>query len=425
MSDSRSRWTDYLPFSFHETAITIAIVAVFCFTALADSNHTYVRDWHSFRQSVVDISRNFALYGMLALGAAVVIIAGGIDLSIGATVALSAVVCTTTLLAFAPEGDSQLVNIPAYAIPIAILATLLVGVAVGTMHSWLIASVGLPPFIATLATLVGLRSFARVFVGYCSALKFGRPSAQINVNSDFFRYLRDHVEVSAIVFAIMAAITWLLLSKTVLGRHAYALGGNEQAAKLSGIRTEGVKWFAYTYCALCASIASIFFVANESVAQPNIQAQGYELTAIAAAVVGGCSLTGGVGRVQGVVLGAFFMRLVADAIFKLVKSNADLYQGMIVGVVVATAVTLSQLQELRRSQREFFPGWRGVGAIAILSLSAGLIAAMAAASYVRDPSKATLLARSGLVTGLAVGLTVLVLTAGAKFLEHRRRQQAA
>jgi ribose/xylose/arabinose/galactoside ABC-type transport system permease subunit len=176
------------------------------------------------------------------------------------------------------------------------------------------------------------------------------------------------------VFALLAAFTWFLLSRTVLGRHAYALGGNEQAARLSGIRTENVKWFAYCFSAVCASIAGLFYMFDVSVARPSNQAAGYELNAIAAAVVGGCALSGGVGRVPGVVLGALFLRVVVDAVSKIIKSGADVWEGMIVGIVVVLAVTFTQARDLLGSGRRFFPGLRGKVAIPTIAAFAALLA---------------------------------------------------
>jgi ribose/xylose/arabinose/galactoside ABC-type transport system permease subunit len=413
MSESRSSIWNRSSLPFNEMALIVAIGAVFLLTGLADSNHAY---FNNFQISAKDILCYWSIFGMLALGAAVVIIAGGIDLSIGATVAFGSVVCTSVMLAFAEASDSQLKNIPAYAVVLAFLATVLAGGAVGTLHTWLVTGIGLPPFIATLATLVGLRSFARVLTNYVWVLKTGSTKAQINATPPIFVTINSNVWIGVAVFALLAVLTWLLLSKTVLGRHTYALGGNEQAAKLSGIRTNGVKWFAYCYCSMMATIASIFVAANVGVAQPVNQAAGYELTAIAAAVVGGCSLKGGVGRVTGVVLGALFMRLVIDSIQKLIKSNADVYEGIIVGVVVALAVAFAQLQELRQSQREFFPGVRGLAAIATLTLGFGLFAAMIASSM-KSPVPSP-------YVGLGVGLLVGAICTAIRVWESRRRTAA-
>jgi ribose/xylose/arabinose/galactoside ABC-type transport system permease subunit len=240
----------------------------------------------------------------------------------------------------------------------------------------------LPPFVATLATLVGLRSFARAYLGYITAKTLGGSgNTEINVYDPIFKYMRDNVWVVYVpTFLVLAAFTFILLNYTVLGRHLYALGGNEQAARLSGIRTDAVKWFAYCFSAITASIAGVFYMADQSVASPVNQGVGYELNAIAAAVVGGCSLQGGVGTVPGVILGVIFLRVVIDSVAKLIKSGSDIYEGMIVGIVVVIAVTFSQLRELRASGGQLFPGKQGLLAIPTLAALVGIIAAMTTAN---------------------------------------------
>ena len=289
--------------SHNEWSLLLAIVIAIIFTAIVDTNHTYL-----FRpvESLRDIARNSAMLGIFSLGAAVVIIAGGIDLSSGSMIALSGTVCSVTMLALAPAEMMAFKPVGSVVVLVAVLASLLTGFFVGTLHAWLITVVRLPPFIATLATLVGLRSFARAVCESSTAILTPTKSALINVADPTFKAVRDNVWFSVITFLVLAFFTWIMLSRTVLGRHLKALGGNEQAARLAGIRTENVKWFAYCFGAMTAALAGLFYVANESVAAPVNQGRGHELTAIAAAVVGGCSLSGGVGTVQGTILAHFF-----------------------------------------------------------------------------------------------------------------------
>jgi ribose/xylose/arabinose/galactoside ABC-type transport system permease subunit len=291
------------------------------------------------------------------------------------------------------------------------------GFLVGTLHAWLITSVRLPPFVATLATLVGLRSFARALCGYITAKTLGGSgNTEINVYGGCFKFVREHVSIYCAVFVLLAAFTWLLLSRTVLGRHIFALGGNEQAARLSGIHTDSVKWFAYCFSAMTASIAGVFYVADQSVASPVTQGIGYELNAIAAAVVGGCSLQGGVGTLPGIILGVIFLRVVIDSVAKLIKSGSDIYEGMIVGVVVVLAVTFSQLQQLRTSGRELFPGVMGTIAIPLLSGGIGLITAMTIANV-------PYLKGSDVWIGAAIGLLMLAAMSLVKYVEYQRSRK--
>jgi ribose/xylose/arabinose/galactoside ABC-type transport system permease subunit len=370
MSQRPSDFWGYSPLRFNEVALLGAIIVVLLGTLALDSNRSY---YYAFDDTFTDIVRRASLLGIVALGAAVVIITGGIDLSVGAVMSASAVIAASVLTYFGDQ-DGKFSHLGAGPIVCAISASLLMGLMVGTLHTWLITSIGLPPFVATLASLVGLRSFARVFAMYIMHLKTNKVSEQINVVHPFFEFVRDHVSIVVVGSVLLGGFTWFLLSRSMLGRHAYALGGNEQAARLSGIRTENVKWFAYCFSSLAASVAGLFFMADVSEARPSNLGLGYELNAIAAAVVGGCALSGGVGRVPGVVLGALFLRVVIDAVGKLIKSGAEVWEGLIVGIVVVLAVTFTQARELFTSSRRFFPGARGKLAIPAIATFAALLA---------------------------------------------------
>jgi ribose/xylose/arabinose/galactoside ABC-type transport system permease subunit len=390
----------------NEWTLLAAILATVLVTGLVDTQHTY---WFRPFDSVRDIARNTALLGIFALGATVVIVAGGIDLSSGSMIAFSGTVAACTMVALAPAEVAAFKPVGPAIVGLACLASLVVGFLVGTLHAWLITAIRLPPFIATLATLVGLRSFARALCEGTTARYLPTKNALVNVSDPIFKAVRDNVWIPVVVFAVLAAVTWLILTRTVLGRHIHALGGNEQAARLAGIRTDNVKWFAYCYGAMTAALAGLFYVANESVAAPVNQGRGHELNAIAAAVVGGCSLTGGVGTVPGTVLGAIFLRLVIDAVSKIIKTGADVYEGLIVGIVVVIAVTFSQLGQLGRGGRRLLPGPLGLCAIPTLALFCGGIAATTA----------------GAGAGLAAGLVAGAVLAGLRAWESRGVRRAA
>jgi ribose/xylose/arabinose/galactoside ABC-type transport system permease subunit len=416
---SAGRW----PLPLTEIALVLAIAVVYVGTALLDPNHTY---FHDFRGSAIIVLRNAALLGIVALGAAVVIIAGGIDLSAGSMLAFSSMVCALVMVFFAEPDDHRLVTVPPIGIACAIGASLLAALMVGTLHAWLVTSVRLPPFITTLATLVGLRSLARAICEFGTTLRWGDPSQQINVNTQFFQWVKVHnVPITSATFLVLAVLTWIILSRTVLGRHIYALGGNEQAARLSGIRTDNIKWFAYCFGAVTAAIAGIFAMVDGSVAQPVNIGRNFELNAIAAAVVGGCSLQGGIGTVTGTMLGALFLRLVIDAVAKLIKSNADVYEGMIVGIIVALAVTLAQFRQLLQSGREFFPGVRGIVTIPTLALIAALLAIIGSTNV--DALRESSDQRRGAIqmlsiVGPAVAVCMLALLGGIKYYESQRHK---
>jgi ribose/xylose/arabinose/galactoside ABC-type transport system permease subunit len=384
-----------------EWALGLAILCAVVITTLIDANHSY---WFRPLESIRDIARNTALLGIFALGATVVIIAGGIDLSAGSMIALSGTVCATTMLALAPAQMMGFKPVGPAVVAAATAASLLAGFIVGTLHAWLITSIRLPPFIATLATLVGLRSFARALCESSTATLTPTKNALINVSDPFFKTVRENVWIPVAVFLALAVVTWLILTRTVLGRHIQALGGNEQAARLAGIRTDNVKWFAYCYGAMTAALAGLFYVANESVAAPVNQGRGHELNAIAAAVVGGCSLAGGVGTVPGTVLGAIFLRVVIDAVSKIIKTGADVYEGLIVGIVVVIAVTFGQIGQMTRGGRLLLPGALGLCAIPTLAILCGAVVSMTA----------------GRTAGVASGAAAIALLAALRAWETRR-----
>jgi ribose/xylose/arabinose/galactoside ABC-type transport system permease subunit len=391
-----------------EFGLLLAIVVVLVLTALLDQNHDY---WKNPRESAIDILRHTSMLGIFTLGAAIVIISGGIDLSAGSVIAFSGTLCLTLLALLAPEQMSLARPFGLGVMILAVLGTLLAGFLIGSLHAWLITVVGLPPFVATLATLVGLRSFARAIVRNVTAHILGGEKTQIDIADVRFRYLSTSLWIPVVLFAILAWAAWLLMSRTVLGRHLHALGGNEQATRLSGIKTERLKWFAYCASAVLSSIAGILYTCDQAVADPQNLGIGYELNAIAAAVVGGCSLMGGVGTIPGTILGALFLRTVIAGVARIIKTGADVYEGLIVGGVVVIAVAFTQFRETARRGKRFFPGALGLVTIANLVLVSGTLAMLLA-------EKIGLNIRG---VGLSAALSVLVLLVLARLYEGRER----
>jgi ribose/xylose/arabinose/galactoside ABC-type transport system permease subunit len=404
---------DYIrrPFNRSESGLLLAIVVVALLTMVVDSQHVY---WHRPKGSIQDILRQTAMVGIFSLGAAIVIISGGIDLSAGSMIAFGGTICATLMLLLQPDSFDPRIASPLRpgVVALGICGTLAVGLLVGSFHAWLITVVDLPPFVATLATLVGLRSLARAMIENVTKLVYGGAgSTQIQIADPQFLEMTASVPLRVAVFLILALVAWLLLSRTVTGRHLYAMGGNESAARLSGIRTDGLKWFAYCISAFLSSIAGILYIGEQATADPQTLGQGYELFAIAAAVVGGCSLKGGVGTIPGTVLGALFLRTVIDGVAKVIKSNAQVYEGLIVGAVVVVAVAFNQFREAGRQGKRFFGGTLGWVTIINLTLFAGVLAAIF--GQLMDMNAKTL--------GLAAGSVALVVVLLVRFLEGRRR----
>jgi ribose/xylose/arabinose/galactoside ABC-type transport system permease subunit len=384
-----------------EFGLLAAIVVVVLLTGVLDSRHTY---FISPRPSAVDILRQTALLGIFTLGAAIVIIAGGIDLSSGSVIAFSGTICAIIMLALAPAEMRAARPVGVGVIAVAIAGTLVVGLLIGSLHAWLITVVGLPPFVATLASLVGLRSLGRALIENVTEAVASK-NTQIQIFDTQFRYLATSVWIPVVVFLVLAGLAWLLMSRTVAGRHLHALGGNEQAARLSGIRTDRLKWLAYVLSALVSSVAGVLYIGEEAVADPARQGVGYELNAIAASVVGGCSLRGGIGTIPGAVLGALFLRTVIDGVAKMIKTGADVYEGLIVGCVVVVAVAFTQIRQAGRRGKQFFPGALGVVTIGILSVLSGVMA---------------MLFGGGRWIGAVAAFVALVVLSLAALIERRR-----
>jgi ribose/xylose/arabinose/galactoside ABC-type transport system permease subunit len=313
---------------------------------------------HNFgsAESLLLLSTEATMLGIFAIGSTIVIISGGIDLSVGSVIAFSSIIFTILLRQLAPAEILARTAVGPGALLAAAAATLLAALLVGVVHALLITRLDLPPFIATLGTLIGLRSLGRVIA---QALY---RSDKVAVSAPDFRALFNATVtwqppgfeqaikvrwVPLLAFLVVALASMLVMNRTVLGRHLYALGGNEQAARLSGIRTNRLKYAAYCLGAFCAGLAGILYAAREGQGNSTNMGMGYELNAIAAAVVGGASLRGGAGTISGTILGALFLTLVVNGIPHVIKIESTLYEGMIVGVVVILAVAANQIRGRR------------------------------------------------------------------------------
>jgi ribose/xylose/arabinose/galactoside ABC-type transport system permease subunit len=393
----------------NELGLIVAIIAVIGIALIFSRDYLYKPGYNA-----TEILRQTSLLGIFALGAAIVIISGGIDLSSGSMIAFGGSVCCLVMLALGhwvyPDAADPTKNLATWIVAVAILATVLTGLLVGTLHTWLVTVVRLPPFVATLASLVGLRSFARILNQAATEGMGDSKSVKINIQDTAFGSLGSTWWIPLCVFVTLSLLAWLLMNRTVIGRHLYAMGGNEEAAKLSGIRTERLKWIAYCIGATTAAIAGVLYSSEVGSADPQTQGRGYELYAIAAAVVGGCSLQGGVGLIPGVFLGALFLRLVIDAVAKVIGSGSDDYEGLIVGFLVVLAVAFN---ELRRhtggAAKQFFPGLLGWVTIPILAAFLGTV----------------LTITGGVKTGGVSGIVVLFILVVLKIVGNRKSSTAS
>lgn len=403
----------------NEFGLLAAILLVLGITAIfSDAYHSAM----GLQLTGKAIARDTALVGIFALGAAVVIISGGIDLSSGSVIALSGTLFFGFIVLLAPDDPStrwpgdpnshfpDTSNLPFWIPAIAFLLTMGAAFCVGSFHAWLITVIKLPPFVATLASLVGLRSLARLLIQDMTYVRYGQRQSTITMGDETLTSIgQQNWWVPCAIWLVLCVLLWILLSHTVVGRHIYAMGGNEQAAKLSGIRTDRLKWLSYCIGSMTAAIAGILYSCYIGTTSPSTDGLGYELNAIAAAVVGGCSLSGGVGTVGGVILGTLFLRLVIDSVAKLFRSQPDLVEGLIVGILVVMAVAFNELRG-SGTKKQFFPGTMGWFNVFILSGLLGLIVGVTSTS---DKL------RNGLIVG-AIVLAILLVKAIAERIANKR-----
>ncbi|MEV6400165.1 substrate-binding domain-containing protein [Streptomyces sp. NPDC051907] len=273
-------------------------------------------------QNLLNVGVQAAVTAILAFGVTFVIVSAGIDLSVGSVAALSATVLAWT-------ATSQ--GVPVW---LAVVLAVATGIACGLVNGALISYGRLPPFIATLAML----SIGR---GLSLVISQGSPIAFPESVSALGDTIGGWLPVPVLMMIAMGVVTAVVLSRTYLGRSMYAIGGNEEAARLSGLRVKRQKLAIYALSGLFAAVAGIVLASRLVSAQPQA-AQGYELDAIAAVVIGGASLAGGVGKASGTLIGALILAVLRNGLNLL--SVSAFWQQVVIGVVIALAVLLDTLR---------------------------------------------------------------------------------
>lgn len=263
-----------------------------------------------------------SIIGLLAIGVTQVILTGGIDLSSGSVVALSAMIAASLAQTSSARAVFPgLTDLPVF-IPVA--AGLATGALAGLVNGSLIASTGIPPFIATLGMMVSARGLARYYTR-------GQP---VSMLTDSYTRIGEGA-VPVFVFLIMAIIFHVLLGHTRYGKFTYAIGANAQAARVSGINVGRHLRFVYTVAGLLAGLGGVVTSARAASGQAGM-GMSYELDAIAAAVIGGTSLTGGVGRISGTVIGTIILGIMTSG-FTFIGLDAYI-QDIVKGGVIVLAV---------------------------------------------------------------------------------------
>lgn len=274
-----------------------------------------------------DILLSTVVIGLLALGATFVIITGGIDLSVGTGMSLCSVMVGVVL---------TYLGLPLWA---GVVGGILMGALIGAVNGFLISFLKIPPFIATLATMLVCQGMALVVSGTkpiyftgtegFSNLALGKPIAGLVIPNAVF------------IFFAVATVAGVVMSKTLLGRYTFSIGSNEEATALSGINVRSWKLWIYTAAGAFTGLAGVIIAARLNSAQPG-QGMGYELQAIAAVVIGGTSLAGGKGSIVGTVIGALIMSVLTNGLR--VISVPQEWQNVAIGVVILVAVYLDMLR---------------------------------------------------------------------------------
>ena len=277
------------------------------------------------------------LFGIFAIGQAFVIITGGIELSVGSTIALLGVLFVDLVV-----GHEV-------AWPLALLLMLCLGVVIGLAHGLLITRMHMQPFIVTLCGLLIYRGAARFYTADATAgFVFGVSFPDLEWLTTGRSFGVPH---SFMAMIVIAAIMWVVLHRSVFGRYLYAVGKNEEAARYSGIRTNRVIIAAYVISGILTAISAIFFAMYTRSISPSSHGSFYELYAIAAAVLGGCSLRGGEGSILGVVLGAILLQVLQNLV-NLLGIPSSLNFAVMGSVILIGVLADLQFAEYRKRKSE-------------------------------------------------------------------------
>ncbi|MCA9144111.1 MAG: ABC transporter permease [Planctomycetaceae bacterium] len=292
--------------------------------------------WPTFltRGNLLSIGNQVAVTAIIAIAMTMVIITAGIDLSVGSLMALSGVLAAWTIHRMAGDGDPGMMTL-AFACSAAVLLSALIGLLTGVM----VTAFDIPAFIVTLAVMRIARGMA---------YKVADGPSPIGIESEAFHSLSAGtmfgIPNPVILMVVLYVFSYILMSHTALGRYIYAVGGNPEAARLSGVPVKRVLLFVYAICGALAGLGGVMEASLFSVGNPN-SGVGYELQIIAAVVVGGTSLMGGKGKVLGTLIGALILAVISNGMY---LTKVDSYTQMIVfGTLILIAVLLDQLKSKR------------------------------------------------------------------------------
>ena len=295
---------------------------------------TFLSDNFATSENLFNVTRQISVNLCISVGMTLVILTGGIDLSVGSILAFSGAIAGGLL-----KNGIQLEGLDLYVgftVLGAILAALLAGGLLGWFNGWMITRFKVPPFVATLAMLTMARGFTMLYTNGFPITGLGDPFTYLGTG--WFLGIPMPVWISILVIVVFS----VLVKKTKLGRYIYAIGGNERAALLSGIKVKKIKMIVYLLAGVLSGVGGLLVTARLDSAQPNAGA-GYELDSIAAVVIGGTSLSGGKGSVMGTVIGALIIGVLNNGLVLL--NVSPFWQQVVKGLVILLAVVIDRVQK--------------------------------------------------------------------------------
>ncbi len=312
----------------------IVLVVLFIFFSFAAPNFFSV-------SSLLSIAKHVALYGILAIGMTYVIITGGIDLSVGSVAGLIGMLAG----GFIQEGFvvpfiGKTIYFNVFEI---VIITLLIGAVLGALNGVVITKLGVAPFIATLGTMYIWRGFANIRSNGATYSALQGFKGLGNTGFAFFgrNIAGTAIPCGVIILAIFGIIAGILLKKTAFGWHVLAIGGNEKASKLSGIKVDKIKISVYALSGFCAAMVGLIATSQLMAGSPKT-GESWEMNAIAASVLGGTSMAGGIGNIGGTIVGAFVIGIINDGMT--MCGVTEFWQKIIRGLVIIIAVVIDQVQ---------------------------------------------------------------------------------
>lgn len=308
----KKTWIDY----YNKFGIYIFLAAVFAFFAIASPNFLS-------SNNIINILRQVSMFGIVVVGVTIVMIGGGMDLSVGMQMAVDGMVVGYLMVNW---------NVPIF---LAVILTIVLGCLLGALNGWISIKLHIMPIIVTLGTMLILQGVAFLMTGGYPIT--GMPREYVFIGQGYIGV----IPVPVVIFAIFIAFGWVVVNKTYIGRYIYALGGNKEAAHLAGINVDKLTIMMYTFCGFASSIAALIMVGRTNAAQPSA-GSNYAFDCMTAACLGGVSITGGEGKISGTVVGVLILGILDNGLV-LMSVNSN-WQSVIKGLILLTAVAIDCYQ---------------------------------------------------------------------------------